>query len=165
MDNELIETIKKEASQYSQAVGKVGKLHLVGIISRVLGLFLLIFTVVLCALALFAFFAVALIDILDNYMPVWGAALVVSSLYIVLIIVAVACRKPLFVHPFIALLTKQAVRTQRELDLETLKASQEVELQNVRIATKVDNATREISFYALIIRRVWKWLTERIRKS
>jgi len=165
MDNELIETIKKEASQYSQAVGKVGKLHMVGLVSRVLGLFLLIFTVVLCALALFAFFAVALIDILDNYMPVWGAALVVSSLYIVLIIVAVACRKPLFVHPFIALLTKQAVRTQRELDLETLKASQEVELQNVRIATKVDNATREISFYALIIRRVWKWLTERIRKS
>lgn len=165
MDNELFETIRSEASQYGQAIGKVGRLHVVGIISRVLGLFLLLLTVVLCVLALFSFGAVALIDILGNHMPIWGASLIVGSLYIIIIVVAIVCRRPLFVHPFIALLTKHVIRTQRELDLETLKATQEVELQNVRLETKVDNATREISFYVTIIRRVWKWLSGRIRKN
>lgn len=159
MDNELFATIRTEATQYGQAIGKVGKLRLVGIVSRVLGLFLLLLTVVLCVLALFTFGAVALIDILGAYMPLWGASLIVGSLYIVIIVVAIVCRRPLFVHPFIALLTKQAIHTQRELDLETLKASQEIELQNVRLETKVDNATREINFYVTIIRRVWNWLT------
>ena len=165
MENELIDMLKTEASQYGQAVGKVSKLRLVSIVSRVLGLFLLIFTVVLCILALITFGAVALIDVLNNYMPTWGASLIVGSIYLIIIVIAVACRKPLFLHPFIALLTKQEIRTQRELDLETLKASQEVELQNVRIATKVDNATREFSFYAMIVRRIWNWLLGRLHKS
>ena len=164
MENELFEKIKSEATVYGKAIGHVGRLHLIGLISRVLGLFLLIFTVILCVLALFTFGAVAAIDVMGNYMPVWAAALIIGSVYLVIILVAVLCRRQLFVQPFIALLSKHLIHTQEELDIETLKATHEVELQTVRIETRIENATRELDFYASLITRVWKWITDKLRR-
>ena len=164
MENELFEKIKSEATVYGKAIGHVGRLHLIGLISRVLGLFLLIFTVILCVLALFTFGAVAAIDVMGNYMPVWAAALIIGSVYLVIILVAVLCRRQLFVQPFIALLSKHLIHTQEELDIETLKATHEVELQTVRIETRIENATRELDFYASLITRVWKWITGKLRR-
>ena len=107
MESEIFEQIKSELTEYGKSVGEVGRLKLIGIISRVLGLFLLIFTLLLCVLALFTFGAVAAIDAMSAYMPVWAAALIIGSTYIVLIIIAIACRKQLFIHPFIKLLSKE----------------------------------------------------------
>ena len=160
----MLEQIKQEATTFGKALGNAGKWHMVGIISRVLGLFLLIFTVVLCALALFTFGAVAAIDAMSAYMPVWAAALIMGSAYLLLIIVVIICRKPLFVHPFIRLLSKQVIGTQEELDLMTLKAEHEVDLQKVKIETKVENATREFNFYANLITRAWNTISGWIRK-
>lgn len=160
----MIEQIKQEATTFGKALGKAGKLHLIGIVSRVLGLFLLIFTLVLCVLALFTFAAVAAIDMMAQYMPVWAAALIISSTYLLLIIVAILCRKPLFVHPFIRLLSKHVIGTQEELALETLKAEHEVDLQKVKIETQVENATREINFYANLLSRLWNTLSGWLRK-
>lgn len=160
----MIEQIKQEATAFGKAVGNAGKWHLIGVISRVLGLFLLIFTVVLCALALFTFGAVAAIDAMSACMPVWAASLIIGSAYLLLIIVAILCRRPLFVHPFIRLLSKHVIGTQDELDLMTLKAEHEVDLQKVKIETQVENATREINFYANLVSRVWKILRGWIRK-
>ena len=53
MEQTFVDQIKEEATQYGKAVGEVGKLRMIGIASRVLGLFLLIFTLVLCVFALF----------------------------------------------------------------------------------------------------------------
>ena len=142
-------------TEYGKSLGEVSKLQLIGIISRVLGLFLLILTVVLCALALFTFGAVAIIDILANYMPVWAAALIIGSTYIVLIIIAIACRKPLFIHPFIKLLTKQ-IKTEEELALKTMEAQHKAEIQQVRMQCQVENATRELDFYASLLSRAWE---------
>ncbi len=164
MENKLFEQVKDEAITYGKALGKVGKLHFIGIVSRVLGLFLLILTVVLCVFALFTFGAVAAIDVLAKYMPVWAAALLIGSTYLVLMIVAVLARKPLFVHPFISLLTKQVIGTQEQLTIETLKAEQEVTLQTVRIETKVDNATRELNFYTYLVKYIWNWLSGKLRR-
>lgn len=162
MENEFFEKIKEETLVYGKAVGKAGRLHIIGIVSRVLGLFLLLFTLILCALALFTFGAVAAIDAMSVYMPVWAAALIISSAYLILIIVVIVCRKQLFIHPFISLLSKQLISTQEQLELETLKAEHDVELQTVRLETRIDNATREINFYANLINRVWSWLTAKL---
>lgn len=162
MENEFFEKIKEETLVYGKAVGKAGRLHIIGIVSRVLGLFLLLFTLILCVLALFTFGAVAAIDAMSVYMPVWAAALIISSAYLILIIVAIVCRKQLFIHPFISLLSKQLISTQEQLDLETLKAEHEVELQTVRLETRIDNATREFNFYANLISRLWSWLTAKL---
>ena len=55
MENELFEEVKKEVTACGEAVGEVGKLRLIDLISRLLGLFLLIFTIVLLLSALFTF--------------------------------------------------------------------------------------------------------------
>ena len=164
MENELIEKIKTEATVYGKALGNVGKLRLIGIVSRVLGLFLFIFTLVLCALALFTFGAVAAIDAMSAFMPVWAAALIISSAYVVLIVIAIVCRKTLFIHPFISLMSKQLITSQEQLDIETLKAEHEVELQNVKLETRVENATRELNSYINLAARVWRLVSGFFRK-
>ncbi len=154
MDNSFFAELKQELAEYGKALGEVGQLRLIGIISRVLGMFLLIFTLVLCALALFAFIAVALIDVLSSYLPVWASALIVGSIYVVLILLAIACRKPLFIHPFIKLMTKQ-IRSEEELALKTIEAEHKAELAQVRITGEVENATREFNFVVSLFSRLW----------
>lgn len=154
MENEIFNQLKSEVTEYGESIGEVGKLRLIGLISRVLGLFLLIFTVVLCGLALFTFGAVAAIDAMSAYMPVWAAALIIGSTYVVLIIVALAFRKQLFIHPFIKLLSKQ-IKTEEELALKTIEAEHKVEIQQMRMQCHVENATRELDFYANLFQRAW----------
>ena len=154
MENDFANQIKNELTDYGKSLGEIGKLHLVGLVSRVLGLFLLLFTIVLCAISLFTFAAVAVIDVLANYMPVWGAALVIGGTYVLIIIVAILCRKQLFIQPFIKLLTKQ-IKTEEELELKTLEAENNARLHRVRMECQVQNATRELTFYAQLIKRLW----------
>ena len=154
MDNSFFAELKQELAEYGKALGEVGQLRLIGIISRVLGMFLLIFTLVLCALALFAFIAVALIDVLSSHLPVWASALIVGSIYVVLILLAIVCRKPLFIHPFIKLMTKQ-IRSEEELALKTIEAEHKAELAQVRITGEVENATREFNFVVSLFSRLW----------
>ena len=158
MENTFVEQIKEEASQYGKAVGEVGKLLLIGIVSRVLGLFLLIITVMLCIIALFTFGAVAAIDAMSLCMPVWAASLIVCGAYIALIIVLIIARKPLFVHPFIALLSKHVIGSQRELEMEILKAEHEVEKHHLRIGARVESTVGELSFFVHLIKRIFKHL-------
>jgi len=164
MENEFFNEVKNEVTEYGKSVGEVGKLRLIGIISRVLGLFLLILTLVLCALAIFTFGAVAIIDILSAYMPVWAASLIIGSTYIVLIVIALACRKQLFIHPFIKMLSKQ-ITTEEELALKTMEAEHKAELQQVRMQCQVENATRELDFYASLLSRAWDALKGLLHKS
>lgn len=164
MENELIEQFKNDATNYGKAVGNAGKLHLIGVVSRILGLFLLIFSIVLCALAFFAFAAVAAIDALAQCMPVWAAALVIGTVYLLLIMLALVCRKQLFINPFIKLMSEQLIDSEEKLEIETLKAEHEMELQSVRIEARVENATRELSFYTNLAARLWNTLKSLISK-
>ena len=155
--------IKDELSSYGAALGKAGQLKLIGIVSRVLGLFLLIFTIILLVFALLAFSSVAIIAIMSDYMPVWAATLIMGSFYVVLIGLAFVFRKPLFIHPFIQLLTKQ-IRSEEELALKMMEADHEVELQRVKIETHIDNATRDLNFMLTLLGRVWSFFRGKIFK-
>lgn len=164
MANGFFNQVKGELTEYSKALGTVGRLRLIGIISRVLGLFLLILTVVLCALALFTFGAVAAIDAMSACMPVWTAALIIGCSYIVLIILAIVCRKPLFVHPFIKLMTKQ-IKSEEELALKIIEAEHAVDLQNTRMQCQIENATREWDFYVNLFSRLRDLIRKIFRKE
>ena len=164
MRNELFSQVKADLTEYGKSLGQIGKLRLIGIISRVLGLFLLIFTIVLCLIALLTFGAVAATDAMVAHMPLWAAALIISSAYILIILLAIVCRKPLFINPFIALMTKQVVKTERELELQTMEASHKAEMHRVRMEGQVENATREINFYTRLIHRIWHFITAKLRK-
>jgi len=154
MESDLLGTVKNELTEYGKSLGKYGELRLVGIISRLLGMFLLIFTVVLCALALFTFAAFAIIDLLANYMPVWAASMICGSIYVVFIIIAIVCRRPLFINPFIKLLT-QEIETEEELAIKTAEAEHHAELQRVRMECQMESATREFDFYVKLLSRFW----------
>lgn len=136
MANDFFNQIKDDLAEYGKALGNVGKWRLIGIISRVLGLFLLILTVAFCVLALFAFGAVAVIDVLAQDMPVWAAALIICGVYVLLILIAIVARKPLFIHPFIKLLSKQ-IKTEEELALKTMEAEHKVEIQQLRMQSNL----------------------------
>ena len=164
MEKEFTAQIKQELAEYGKALGEAGKLRLIGIVSRVLGLFLLIFTLLLCGLALFSFLAVALIDVLGKCMPLWAAALIVGCLYLLLIILAIVCRKPLFVHPFIKLLSKQA-RSEQELALKTIEAEHKAELASMRLRGQVEEATREVTFLFGLLSRLWTTLKGLLRRA
>ena len=164
MENDFFESLKQEIASCGKSVGEVGRLRLIGIVSRILGLFLLIFTVVLCVFALLAFGAVAALHAMSHVMPLWAAALILGAGYILLIIVVIACRKPLFIHPFIRLMTKQ-YRSEEELALKTLEAEHQAEMDYLRIENRVDNATREINLYLAFIGRAWSWLSTLFHKK
>ena len=163
MENEFIDLIKKEVSSYGAAVGKAGQLKLIGIVSRVLGLFLLIFTIILLVSALLSFGAVAIIALLAKHMPIWAASLIMGSLYLVLIGIAYACRKPLFIHPFIKLLSKQ-IRSEEELALKIIEAEHKADVSRVRLYNHVENATREVTFYANLFSRAWEAVKRLLRR-
>lgn len=163
MENEFVDQIKSEVTAYGESLGEVGKFRLIRMVSRILGQFLFIFTVVLLAFALMAFAAVAVIDALADYMPVWGAALIVGGVFLLLLIGAVACRKKLFVQPFIHIMAQQAL-SEEELDIKTLEAEHKAEMQYVRIQTRVDTATREWRSYLQLIGRIWRFVAGKLRK-
>lgn len=163
MENELFEEVKKEVTACGEAVGEVGKLRLINLVSRLLGLFLLIFTIVLLVSALFTFAAVAAIDILSTYMPTWAASLLIGSIYLVLIALVLAFKKQLFIHPFIRLMSKQ-INTEEELALKTMEAEHKAEIQYIRLETRVESATRELNIYANLISRIWSWVSGKLTK-
>ena len=101
---------------------------------------------------------------MSHVMPLWAAALILGAGYVLLIAIVVACRKPLFIHPFIRLMTKQ-IGSEEELALKTLEAEHQAELDYLRIENRVDNATREVNFYISFIERAWTWLSRVFHKK
>ena len=154
MENDFVSQVKSELTEYSKSLAEIGKLRLIGIVSRVLGLFLLILTVVFCAIGLFAFASVAAINALTACMPLWAAALIVGAVFLLLIILAIVCRKPLFVHPFIRLMSNQ-IRSEEELALRTIEAENNAQLQRVKMECRVQNATQQFHFVTSLIGKIW----------
>jgi membrane protein implicated in regulation of membrane protease activity len=157
MNNPLFNLLKSEVSGYSEALTRVGKLRLIALISRVLGRFLLILTLVLFAFALFAFGAVAAISALSVHMPVWAAALIIAGVCVLLIIITIACRRTLFINPFISILSDGETKTEQELEMKAIEADHKAEIERMRIETRVDNVTRTFNFYADVFQRIWSY--------
>ncbi len=103
--NAFIDQVQSDVRAYLKTCTAVGKLRIIGGLSRVLGLFLLLLTVVLLVFAASAFGAVAAIAGLSHCMPVWLAALIIGGVYLLLLCVAVLFRKQLFINPFVSLLS------------------------------------------------------------
>lgn len=105
MENPFLNEVQNDVKAYAQTLTTVGKLRLVGGISRVLGLFLLILTIILLLFGFIALCAVAAIHGLSFVMPIWAAALIVAATYVILIAVVIILRKQLFINPFVRLLS------------------------------------------------------------
>lgn len=157
MDQDVIGQIKNEVRTYGQSLGEVGKLRLIRLISRVVGLFLLMFIVLLLVFGLLSFAAVAILDTLSNHMPLWAAALALGGLYLVLIAIVIACRKPLFIHPFIRLMSTE-IKTEEELALKTIEAEHKVEMQSMRLDNQITGAVQYLNLIFSLAGRIWRFI-------
>lgn len=163
MENDFLNEIKGELKAYGESLGQLGQLRLVGIVSRILGLFLLILTVVLLVFALLTISAVACIDALAVHMPLWAASLIIGAVYLLLLVVAVVCRRTLFINPFIKLMLKQ-VKSEDELAIKSMEAAHKAEIQRIRLETRVDNVTREWSLYTTLLSRAWNFIAGKLKR-
>lgn len=126
MENEFIDQVQADARAYLKTRTLLGKLRIIGGVSRVLGLFLLVLTVVLLVFCITALCSVAAIIALGNCMATWAAALVVAGAYLLLLILAIAYRKKLFINPFVGLLSNIFFEKEgRQIEAERLRKEAE----------------------------------------
>lgn len=126
MDNNYIDQVQTDLKAYLKTQTTIGKLRLIGGISRVLGIFLLALTLILLLFALLSFLAVAAISALSIVLPLWTAALIIAALYLLLIVIAIVCRKQLFINPFVRRLSLIFfIREKQEMEEELLRKEAE----------------------------------------
>jgi hypothetical protein len=164
MENAFVQQLKSQVTDLGTSLTQVGKLRLIGLVSRLLGLFLLLFTIVLLIFALLSFGAVACIHALSVHMPIWAAALIMGGLYLVLLLIVIACRRPLFVYPFIRLMNSE-IRNWEDLERRTMEAEHQVELQRMRIEGHVESVTRTFTIYTGLLSRLWHFFLDKLHKA
>ena len=126
MDNNYIDQVQTDLKAYIKTQTTIGKLRLIGGISRVLGIFLLALTIILLLFALLSFLAVSAISALSSVLPLWTAALIITAFYFVLICIAIICRKQLFINPFVRRLSQIFfAREKQEMEEELLRKEAE----------------------------------------
>ena len=162
MENTFVQQLKSQVSDLGTSLTEVGKLRLIAIVSRLLGLFLLLFTIVLLVFALLSFGAVACIHALSVHMPIWAAALIMGAMYLLILLIVISCRRPLFVYPFIRLMNSE-IRNQEDLERRTLEAEHKVELQRMRMEGQVENATRTFTVYTDLLTRLWQFIIGKLK--
>lgn len=126
MDNDYLEQVQTDLKAYIKTQMTIGKLRLIGGTSRTLGIFLLALTIILLLFALLSFLAVSAISALSIALPLWASALIMAALYLLLIVIAIVCRKQLFINPFVRLLSLILfAREKQEMEEEQLRKEAE----------------------------------------
>ena len=126
MDNNYIDQVQTDLKAYVKTQMTIGKLQLVGGISRILGIFLLALTIILLLFAQLSFLAVSAISALSIALPLWASALIMAAFYLLLILIAIVCRKQLFINPFVRRLSQIFfAREKQEMEEEQLRKEAE----------------------------------------
>ena len=126
MDNNYLDQVQTDLKAYVKTQMTIGKLQLVGGISRILGIFLLALTIILLLFALLSFLAVSAISALSIALPLWASALIMAVFYLLLILIAIVCRKQLFINPFVRRLSQIFfAREKQEMEEEQLRKEAE----------------------------------------
>ena len=126
MDNNYLDQVQTDLKAYVKTQMTISKLQLVGGISRILGIFLLTLTIILLLFALLSFLAVSAISALSIALPLWASALIMAAFYLLLILIAIVCRKQLFINPFVRRLSQIFfAREKQEMEEEQLRKEAE----------------------------------------
>ena len=126
METDFIDQVQADARAYLDTRTLLGKLRIIGGVSRVFGLFLLVLTIVLLLFGIISLCSVAAIIALGHCMPTWAAALVVAGVYMLFLILAIAYHKQLFINPFVRLLSGMFFKKEsRQMEEERLRKEAE----------------------------------------
>ena len=105
MDESQHDKLLADCKSYLRTRYDLLRLSLLDKLSRILGLVLLALVVVLLLFAFLAFAALALVFVLAQWVPMWGACLIIGGVYLLLLVLAIAFRKQWFVNPLIGTLS------------------------------------------------------------
>ena len=126
MESEFVDQVRNDVTAYLNTQTIVGRLKIVGGASRVVGFFLLLLAIVLLACSITAFCSVAAIVWLSYYLPLWAAALIIAGIYVIFLILIIIFRKPLFINPFVRILSGMLFEKEgREIEEERLRKEAE----------------------------------------
>ena len=105
MDNQLYQKLVDEIKSYLQVRYDLVRLSVLEKMSKILGLVLVTFVVILLIFVFLSLGAVALSILLSKWLPTWSAFLIVGALVLVLIALTIAFREKWFINPIIGALS------------------------------------------------------------
>ena len=105
MDNQLYQKLVDEIKSYLQVRYDLVRLSVLEKMSKILGLVLVTFVVILLIFVFLSLGAVALSILLSKWLPTWSAFLIVGALVLVMIALAIIFREKWFINPIIGALS------------------------------------------------------------
>lgn len=105
MDNQLYQKLVDEIKSYLQVRYDLVRLSALEKMSKILGLVLVTFVVILLIFVFLSLGAVALSILLSKWLPTWSAFLIVGALVLVMIALAIIFREKWFINPIIGALS------------------------------------------------------------
>ena len=105
MDNQLYQKLVDEIKSYLQVRYDLVRLSVLEKMSKILGLVLVTFVVILLIFVFLSLGAVALSILLSKWLPTWSAFLIVGALVLVMIASAIIFREKWFINPIIGALS------------------------------------------------------------
>ena len=105
MDNQLYQKLVDEIKSYLQVRYDLVRLSVLEKMSKILGLILVTFVVILLIFVFLSLGAVALSILLAQWLPTWSAFLIVGALVLVLIALTIAFREKWFLDPIVKTLS------------------------------------------------------------
>ncbi|MBQ2440929.1 MAG: phage holin family protein [Paludibacteraceae bacterium] len=105
MDNQLYQKLVDEIKSYLQVRYDLVRLSVLEKMSKILGLVLVTFVVILLIFVFLSLGAVALSILLAQWLPTWSAFLIVGALVLVLIALTIIFREKWFLDPLVRTLS------------------------------------------------------------
>ena len=105
MDNQLYQKLVDEIKSYLQVRYDLVRLSALEKMSKILGLVLVTFVVILLIFVFLSLGAVALSILLSKWLPTWSAFLIVGALVLVMIALVIIFREKWFINPIISALS------------------------------------------------------------
>lgn len=105
MDETQYQKLLDDCKSYLNTRYDLLRLSLLAKLSKILGLILLALVVVLLVFAVLSLAALALVFVLAQWLPLWASFLIISGVFLLLLVLAIAFRKQLFVNPLIGTLS------------------------------------------------------------
>ena len=169
MENEMHEwqdrkeQLLSEAESFAKAEYEVVRLRVVDKASRLVSALLIAICLILVAFAVLTFCAAAAVFALAQWLPTWGACLIIGAIYLLLIPVLIACSKVLFVNPIVHKLS--GIKTVEDLQMETLRAENRAALQRERMVGRVRFAQVMFTNYTHLLQVAWTAIRSIFRKQ
>ncbi len=105
MDNQLYQKLVDEIKSYLQVRYDLVRLSVLEKMSKILGLVLVTFVVILLIFVFLSLGAVALSILLAQWLPTWSAFLIVGALVLVLMALTIIFREKWFLDPLVRTLS------------------------------------------------------------